>query len=692
MTEELVGIDVGGTFTDFVWLVDGALKVQKVPTTPADQSRAMVEGLEMLGVDAQALVVHGTTVATNALLERKGAKTALLTTKGFRDVLAIGRQNRPHLYQLSQQRPPDLVPLSLRLEIKERIDATGQLVQPIDESALEKVAAFLREAHVESLAIVFLFSFLNPQHEQRAFEVLSKALKDIHFSVSSELLPEYREYERTATTVINAYVQPLVARYVDQLRQSLGSRPVRVMQSSGGAINLIDAASQPARLVLSGPAGGIVGAFQVARQALKTDTPKLLTFDMGGTSTDVALCPGSLPRTSESEITGLPLRFPSTDIHTVGAGGGSIAWVDDGGVLRVGPHSAGAVPGPACYGRGGTSPTVTDANLVLGRLDANGMLDNNSTLQLHTEKARNAVAQIGDILNLSVEETALGIVRVANATMERALRRVSVERGFNPRNYTLIPFGGAGPLHACDLADALDVRHIFIPRHPGVLSALGLLMADVTYDASHAVLQSHKTLLQQPELLNEAVQKLSEKVFIMLADQGEGKPTIEARLDMRYRGQSFELEVLLPLPLSDEGLRESLTHFHAAHEQRYGYSLLGEEVDVVTLRVIGRLPGRQPALTSAHVGEADLQKAMVGEVMLWFDGNQHIKSPCYDRQKLEAGSFLQGPCLVLQYDTTLLISGFWEGVVDDLLNISLWRTGHAPLEEMPFLTQFIHKK
>ena len=427
MTSEatLVGIDVGGTFTDFVVLDGAGLRVHKVPTTPDDQSRAIVAGLEALGIDRTSLdaaqIVHGMTVATNALLERRGAKTGLLTTRGFGDVLVIGRQNRPFLYRLSQTRPPSLVADEWRREVDERLDAAGEVVTPLDEDAVARLAAELAQSDVQSLAIVFLHAFRNPDHERRAAVILRERLPDLPLSLSSEILPEYREYERTATTVINAYVQPLVARYLARLDKALPGSHVRIMQSNGGAIGLAQAADQAARLVLSGPAGGVVGAFALAQSAgvssngaASSDTasnntvsnnavsnntsnngaaPQLITFDMGGTSTDVALCPGAIPTTAESLIDDLPLRLPLIDIHTVGAGGGSIAYVDVGGALRVGPRSAGAVPGPACYGRGGQEPTVTDANLVLGRLDPQGFLGGHGEVGLDEGAARDAADQ-----------------------------------------------------------------------------------------------------------------------------------------------------------------------------------------------------------------------------------------------------------------------------------------------------------
>ena len=524
-TVRAIGIDVGGTFTDFVYVADRSVRVLKVPTT-AVQSQGIVTGLESLEAAADAAIIHGTTTATNALLEMRGARTALLTTKGFADTLAIGRQNRPQLYRLAQQRNAPLVPKAWRFEVLERLAADGTILEALDEDAVREIVIPLKASGIESLAIVFLFSFLDPAHERRAAGILRGHLPNLSLSLSSEILPEYREYERTATTVINAYVQPLVGRYLRRLSDAVGGRALWVMQSSGGTISIRQAARQAARLVLSGPAGGVVGAFGLARQALGTEAPRVLTFDMGGTSTDVSLCPGRIPHTAESTIAGLPLRLPSTWIHTVGAGGGSMARVDMGGVLRVGPESAGAHPGPVCYGRGGTSVTVTDANLVLGRLVA-GQFLGGSAAPLDTTAARNALQELGARLGMGPEEAALGVLRVANATMERALRRVSLERGHDPRNYVLVPFGGAGPLHACDLASALGIRRLLVPRHPGVLSALGLLMADVTDDASQALLSPLADLAATPSRLDEAVKKLSGCVL------GGESARLEAFLDLR---------------------------------------------------------------------------------------------------------------------------------------------------------------
>ena len=697
----LVGIDVGGTFTDFVVWRDDRLHVHKVPTTPADQSIAIIQGLRELGLltgDAPApspalAIVHGMTVATNALLERRGARTALLTTTGFADALVIGRQNRPELYRLHQARPTPLVADPHRLEIAERLDHQGNVITPLAETDIPALAARLRAAAIESLAVVFLFSFRNPAHEQRAAALLRATLPDLPISLSSDILPEYREYERTATTVINAYVQPLVARYLARLAQTLatelpGARPaVHIMQSNGGVIGLEQAAAQAARVVLSGPAGGAVGAFAVATQAMRTMSPdlpfslsednaiNLITFDMGGTSTDVALCPGHIPTTAESTITDLPLRLPVIDIHTVGAGGGSIAFVDAGGALQVGPRSAGAVPGPACYGRGGDLPTVTDANLVLGRLDAAGFLGGHGQVTIDEAAARRVLQRLGDQLHLSVEAAALGVVRVANATMERALRRVSVERGHDPRAFVLLPFGGAGPLHACDLATSLGVTRILCPPNPGVLSAYGMLMADVTSEASQALLADAPALFDDPAPLAAAIAALEAKTQAVLVRENIAAVTTTAALDLRYRGQSYELTVALPLPVTSAAVADAVTAFHAAHAQRYGYAMPQERVEAVTVRLRATAPSVKPALPAATTPTTtDVSAALVGAKPVWFAAPEPVLTACYARDRLQYGHRLAGPALIFQYDTTIVLAPGWSAAVDEMRNLWMWST------------------
>jgi N-methylhydantoinase A len=685
-----VGIDVGGTFTDFVVLQDGQIRIYKSPTTPEDQSRAIVTGLQEMnilppssperereGSEVPALeIVHGTTVATNALLERRGARTALLATAGFADILEIGRQNRPYLYKFQQQRPAQLVPAPLRFEVVERLDVDGHVLTPLDEEALAPTLDALLAAEPESVAISFLFSYRNPVHERRVAALLQSRHPDLLVSLSSEVLPEYREYERTSTTAINAYVRPLVDRYMRRLSGALPGSTLRIMQSNGGAIGVEQAGREPARLVLSGPAGGVVGAFALAAQAMAPASAgagvKIITFDMGGTSTDVALCPGQILRTAESEIAGLPLRLPVIDIHTVGAGGGSLAYVDPGGGLHVGPQSAGAVPGPVCYGRGGVQPTVTDANLVLGRLNAGQFLGGASDLHLDVAAAEAALARLGeDLGGFSAQEAALGVIRVANATMERALRRVSVERGYDPKEFVFVPFGGAGPLHACELGEVLGIRRILLPPHPGVLSALGLLMADVVHENAQAILVDAATLQTDPFPLAALLARLAEENRAVLREEGIADPRLEASLDMRYRGQSYELTVPLVTPLSPQTVATAVDAFHSAHAQRYGYAARHEQVDVVTLRLQGIGPGMQPEMHEEPLGDDDASAAWLGSQPVWFHRQAPITVDCYLRARLQPGHRFPGPAVIYQFDTTVVVPPGWQSRVDGWHNLWL---------------------
>jgi N-methylhydantoinase A len=663
-------VDVGGTFTDFVVVTDEGLSVHKEPTS-TPQHEAVVAGLERIDGAAGAPVVHGTTAATNALLEREGARTALVTTEGFADVLAIGRQNRPALYDLQPSRPPPLVPAERRHTVPERLDHEGTVLTPLDEAAVRRVADRLAEQDVESVALVFLFSYQTPAHEERAADLLREALPDVPVTRSSALLPEYREYERTATTVVNAYVRPQVARYLNRLDEALAGRSVRVMQSNGGTIGLDTAADEAARLALSGPAGGVVGALGVARRAFGTDAPRLLTLDMGGTSADVALCDGEVPRTTEHTIADLPLRLPATDIHTVGAGGGSVAHVDAGGSLRVGPESAGAEPGPVCYGRGGTDPTVTDAHLVLGRLAPEHVLGGADTLAMAPDAARAAVAELGQAAGLTPEAAALGVLRVANATMERALRRVSVERGHDPRDYTLVPFGGAGPLHAAALAEALGMRRILVPPAPGVLSALGLLMADVVYDSARAVLSRADALRDDPSPLTTAREAAAQDVRAVLSRHGT--PALSLELDVRYVGQSYELGVPLDAPITASTVADAVAAFHDRHRTRYGHADPDEPVEVVALRVRGRVAEPPPELPREPKTDAPLDEAVLGTRPVWFDPDGPIETTTYARSALRHGHALDGPAVLHQYDTTIVVPPGWHARVDARQNVRITR-------------------
>ena len=500
---------------------------------------------------------------------------------------------------------------------------------------------------------------------------MTEELPGVPITRSSALLPEYREYERTATTVVNAYVRPQVARYLRRLDAALGARSVRVMQSNGGTIGLDTAAEEAARLALSGPAGGVVGALGVARRALDTDAPRLKTLDMGGTSADVALCDGDVPRTTEHTIADLPLRLPATDIHTVGAGGGSIAHVDAGGSLRVGPESAGAEPGPVCYGRGGTDPTVTDAHLVLGRLHPDHVLGGADTLDMAPDAAHEAVAKLGEELDLSPEETALGILRVANATMERALRRVSVERGHDPRDYTLVPFGGAGPLHAAALAEALGMRRVLVPPTPGVLSALGLLMADVVYDAARAVLTRADTLTDDPAPLADAAEAAATDVRATLADHGP--PALALELDLRYEGQSYELSVPVDTPLTGDAVEAAVQAFHNRHRERYGHADAQEPVEVVALRVRGRVETPPPQLPREPETDQPLDAAEIGTRPVWFDRDEPSATVAYDRAALHHGHEFDGPSILHQYDTTIVVPPGWHARIDAHQNVWIER-------------------
>jgi N-methylhydantoinase A len=668
----LLGVDVGGTFTDFVLSDEaGHLRIHKRLTTPDDPARAVLEGAAELGLPAAAEVVHGSTIATNALLERRGARTALVATAGFTDVLEIGRQNRPALYALEPQRPPPLVPAALRFGARERVAADGTVLRALDDLAAAEIVEQVAAADVESVAVCLLFAFLRPEHEQRIAAALRARLgPDLFISLSSEILPEYREYERTSTVVINAYVAPLMARYLERLERGLDGRRLRVMQSNGGVIGAAQAGAEAARTALSGPAGGVAGAYHVARLA---GCERAITFDMGGTSTDVCLCDGAIPYTSEGEIGGLPLRLPITDLHTVGAGGGSLARVDAGGALRAGPQSAGALPGPACYGRGGSKTTITDANLVLGRLDAGHFLG--GRLRLDAGAAHAALGRLAAALGLRADEPAAwGAVQVANAAMERAVRHVSVERGIDPRPFTLVAFGGAGPLHACELAANLGITRVLVPRWPGVLSALGMLVADVVRDAVHAVLEP--ALALDWFELRRRFAPLEARLAESLRADGIAPTAIALShaLDMRYAGQSYELTV----PVVHGA--DFVTVFHALHGQRYGYAHPDEPVEVVAVRVTasGRTP--KPLFEVAPEAGPDPGAARVGRKPVWFEdargaapasakGARALDTTLYTRERLQPGNLVAGPAVVFQLDATTVIPPGWTARVDGHLNL-----------------------
>jgi N-methylhydantoinase A len=647
-----LGVDVGGTFTDVVILSDGRLITAKVPSTPSDQSEGVLAGVEAAGFGAAlGAFAHGMTVATNALLERRGARLALVTTEGFRDVIEIGRQNRPSLYDLTRDRPPALVPRELRFTVRERMGPEG-VIAPLDEESLARAVAAVRDAEVEAVAVCLLFAFLHPEHERRVGEALRAELDGVHVSLSSEVLPEFREFERFATTAADAYLAPRLSAYLGRLagRASDAGLPVPlVMQSSGGVADLESAARQAAACVLSGPAGGVVGA---AYAGAASGFHDVLTFDMGGTSTDVApVIGGAAQTTTDSVVASVPLKLPMVDVHTVSAGGGSIAWADAGGALRVGPHSAGAVPGPAAYGAGGEDPTVTDANLFLGYLADGATLG--GEVVLRRSLAERALERLGSHLGLDALQTALGIVRVANAEMTRALRVISVERGLDPREFALVAFGGAGGMHACALADELGMRTLVVPKAAGVLSALGLAISDVRRDYVEALLGPLDEGRIEPAFAGLEARALEEL---------EG-PRLARAADLRYRGQSFELTV-------DAGEAASLARrFHEAHERRYGYRMEEEPVELVNVRVTATLAVEKPELTEESL-EGD---GRAGRRRASFDGGW-AEVDVLDRTRMGAGAGVAGPALVELPEATCVVAPGWAGRIDEAGSLVLERT------------------
>ena len=678
MASIVVGVDTGGTFTDLVMLGPDGLRVHKTPSTPDDPSRSILQGLTELGAwrngawaHRDTVLVHGTTVATNALLERKGARTALVTTVGFEDLLELGRQTRPALYDFMQQKPPPLAPPELCFGLDERVLADGSVERAPSVESVRRVVEAVGEAGAEAVAISLLFSFLHPAHEELVAEALSKLEPPPFISVSSRVLPQYREYERTSTVTANAYVGPVMAGYLRRLEAALGAENagpgrVRVMQSSGGSVSLGAAAQEPVRTALSGPAGGVVGALAAGRLA---GYPDIITLDMGGTSTDVSLCPGRLQETVAASLGGVPIGVPMLDVHTVGAGGGSIARVDAGGALTVGPESAGVDPGPACYGVG-DAPTVTDANLALGRIRGEDFLG--GRMPLDRGAAQAALSRLGGAMGADADAAALGVVRVVNATMERAVRAISLERGFDPRDFTLVAFGGAGPQHACELAEGLGISRVLAPATPGALSAYGVAIADVTKDYSQTALLALDQVTA--ERLREGFAGLRTRALADL--QAEGVPRRRVRvqqlLDMRYVGQSYELTVDLP----KLGLRvasRAARAFHAAHAQRFGYADERAPIEVVNLRLkaVGVSSVEQPGAAGSAGDGGD---ALVAEdTVVYADGPW--RTSFLRRSALQTGALVEGPAVVLQMDATTVIPPGWKAEVDRYGNLVMTHAG-----------------
>lgn len=653
----LLGIDTGGTFTDFVLWHDGQVRIHKVLSTPRAPEQAILQGIADLGLQnlpagAQLYIVHGSTVATNAVLEAKGVRTAFITNRGLRDLLTIGRQARKELYNLQPKPVPPPVPREYCLETGGRLSAQGEVIEVLSETDLQQLLAHITRLAPAAVAINLLFSYLDDRFEKQIAAVMPE---DVFVSRSSEILPEYKEYERGMTTWLNSYVGPLVQGYLRRLCQAIPSAQVSVMQSSGGTMAAEQAGRHAVHMLLSGPAGGLAAARFVGQLAGRD---RLLTFDMGGTSTDVALIEGNLQLTNEGHIGDYPVAVPMVDMHTIGAGGGSIASVDAGGLLQVGPQSAGADPGPACYDKGGVQATVTDANLVLGRLRADAFLGGG--MQLNETAARNAVRVVAEQLGLDIAAAALGIVQLANEHMAQALRVMSVQRGIDPRELTLVSFGGAGGLHVCALAEALEMREALVPVHAGVLSALGMLVAPRSRQLSQTINQ----------LLQQCDENLLESLYTPLIAQGRHELLAEGvtadalqilrSVDVRYQGQSYYLNVPW------QGSEQTARAFHDLHEQRYGHAL-DNPLEIVNVRVALFSEAEKPVLESAQISAPPTPAQSISlhgidtPVQLW------------RRDSLGVGETIQGPALITETISTTYLAQGWQGVKDQFGNILLRR-------------------
>ena len=679
-----LGVDVGGTFTDFFAYeaATGASAVLKLPSTPDDPARAIAEGLKRLaaagGIPAEAIdrFAHGTTVATNALIQRRGGRVALVTTEGFRDLVEIGRQTRPRIYDLQADNPPPLAPRERRFEVAERVGGKGQVVTALDDDAIADIVEQVRAAEVEGCAVCLLFSFLNPDHERRIGAAIEAALPDVLVSLSSDVQPEFREYERFSATLLNAFLQPRLTRYLTGLGETLKTAAPRaaigINQSSGGLMSIARAAQVPIRTALSGPAAGAVGA---AYAGHLSDRPDLITFDMGGTSTDVCLIADGAPTMAfEREVAGFPIRQTSVDINTVGAGGGSIAWVAPDGLLKVGPTSAGAEPGPACYGRGGDQPTVSDANLVLGRLSPVLI---GGEMRLDRAAAAAALAPVMAALDLSLEQAALGIIAVVNSNMVRAIRAVSIERGHDPRDFVLIAFGGAGALHSADVAAELGISEVVVPSAPGILCAQGLVVSDLR---ENFVATCRTRLPGDPAMLQAVLDGLSERAAAWHETERIDTSARDLMLtvDMRYVGQNYELGV----NIREDGAlganarptlpdAAALTRlFHAEHDRAYGHHDQSAPIEIVNLRLtaVGRLPDPgAPKTVGAGAAENRDRRPV------WFESGPE-EADVVDRLTLEPGQRLAGPTVITQLDSTILVPPDWYHRTDPAGNLILEHT------------------
>ncbi len=691
-----IAIDIGGTFTDFI-LIDekmGSLSHVKLPTSPERFTDSIVDGLQSFlsqgfEPDSITMLVHGTTIVTNSVIERKGAKIGLITTRGFKDVIEVGRQITPVLYDLSYIKPKPLVPRHLRMEVTERINSKGEVLTELNEKEAWTVVRRLKDAEVEAMCVCFLHSYANPIHEKMVKEIISQHYPDISVSLSSETDPEFREYERFSTTILNAYVSPVMDRYLQQFKEELKEldikSPLYLMQSSGGIISSETVMAKPIQVVESGPAAGVIAAAHLGRLA---GYKKIISFDMGGTTAKASLIERGEPRVStEYEVGGavhvtytmqtgtrggFPIRVPVIDLAEVGAGGGSIAWIDKGGHLKVGPQSAGARPGPVCYGIGGSEPTSTDANVVLGRINPDYFLG--GAMKLNLKAAEESIKRkIADELGMETVEAAAGIIRIENSNMIGAIRLVSIERGYDPREFAFFAFGGAGPVHAGSLADEMKMKAVIIPDSPGLASALGLLMTDVKYSLVQT--RMLKTQGLDIGLINELYSKLEAQQIQTLREEGLSEITINRYADMRYVGQGYEVRIPIPagelvedqIPFIDEA-------FHAEHNRLYGHCAREEPTEMVNFRVdaIGEI--EKPQLSEFEVDDPNPEKALKHERKVFFEEYaDYIDCPVYDKSLLSPGNVIEGPAVVEQYDSTIVIYPGYVTELDKFKNLIMRR-------------------
>jgi len=660
-----IGIDTGGTFTDLVLceLTTGRYTYHKLPTTTGDPAKAVLDGiaevieLAQLPRNGVEFLVLGTTLGTNAVLEGKCARTGMLTTAGFRDVIELARQRRPHYFNLDILKPTPPALRDCRIEVAERIAADGAEVTPLDEKGVRNAVARLREKKVEAIAVCMLHSYANPAHERRARDLVKELWPEVYLCTSSDVLPEFREFERFATTTVNASLMPIMDRYLERFERGVADLGIkvapRVMQSNGGAVTPDAVRRLPVNTFFSGPAGGVVGSVGLGAEL---GIGNLITFDMGGTSTDVCLIRDGEPAKKDlREMGGFPVRTRTIDIHTIGAGGGSIAWVDAGGLLKVGPQSAGAFPGPAAYGRGGTRPTVTDANVVLGRLNPKSLLG--GRMAMHADRARQVLEdELVPQLKVDLVRAAAGVVEIINVNMMGAVRVISVEQGVDPRDFTLVAFGGAGPLHAADVARNMGIRNVLVPPRPGLLSALGLLHADVRGDFSLTRLLV--AVDSNIKALNAGFAELRERGAAWLV--GEAGTNVQAQnvwlMDMRYLGQNYELS----LPVKDgkldaKSLARLIAEYHKRHRAIYGYDMPGHAVEVVNLRLVVTVARRAPTHEKHQPARTTVKEAVIETRKVWFPETDFVITPVYDRDKLPVNARVSGPAIVEQMDTTTVV-------------------------------------